>query len=142
MTISDAVRARIREQSGEQCGYCRMPAAWVYASMEIDHIIPKAAGGSDDEDNLWLACPRCNNYKNQQTHAVDPVTRRRVALFNPRIQQWDTHFRWGRDRATIIGRTACGRATVNALKMNLKVSVEGRRAMVRIGVYPPASAQF
>lgn len=137
MTISDTVRARVRQQAGEQCGYCRMLSAWVYASMEIDHIVPKAAGGSDDEDNLWLACPRCNQYKGQQTQAFDGVTRRQVVLFNPRTQKWNEHFRWGRDRATIIGKTACGRATVKALKLNLELSLESRRAMVAIGAYPP-----
>lgn len=137
MTISEAVRARVRQQANEQCGYCRVPSQWVYAPMEIDHIIPKAAGGSDDEDNLWLACPRCNIYKHAQTHAADPLTRRRVALFNPRTQRWDEHFRWGRDKATIIGKTACGRTTVEALKLNLNISVDGRRALVRIGAYPP-----
>ncbi|WP_260441293.1 HNH endonuclease [Microcystis sp. M31BS1] len=35
--------------------------------LEIEHIIPKAKGGSDDEYNLWLACRLCNGYKGRQT---------------------------------------------------------------------------
>ncbi|MCY7332966.1 MAG: HNH endonuclease [Pseudanabaena sp. CAN_BIN31] len=31
--------------------------------LEIDHIIAKATGGTDDEKNLWLACRLCNNFK-------------------------------------------------------------------------------
>lgn len=139
MTISDALRARVRQQAHEQCGYCRVPSAWVYAPMEIDHIQPRAAGGSDDEANLWLACPLCNQYKSAQTHAADPLTRRRVVLFNPRGQVWNEHFRWGRDQATIIGRTACGRATVKALKLNAELAVQLRRGLVEIGAYPPAN---
>lgn len=54
--------------------------------MEIDHIIPQAEGGSDEEANLWLACPRCNGFKGSQTHAVDPDTQQLTRLFNPRQQ--------------------------------------------------------
>jgi hypothetical protein len=25
-------------------------------TLEIEHIIPKALGGSGEEENLWLAC--------------------------------------------------------------------------------------
>lgn len=25
--------------------------------MHLEHIVPIAAGGTSDEDNLWLACP-------------------------------------------------------------------------------------
>lgn len=33
--------------------------------MEIDHIIPEALGGLTEEDNLWLACPLCNEHKKE-----------------------------------------------------------------------------
>lgn len=29
-------------------------------SVHVDHIVPKVAGGRDDEDNLRGACQRCN----------------------------------------------------------------------------------
>lgn len=28
--------------------------------MGLDHIIPLAAGRSDDIENLWIACKQCN----------------------------------------------------------------------------------
>jgi len=31
--------------------------------LEIDHMIPKARGGTDEEANLWLACRMCNSFK-------------------------------------------------------------------------------
>jgi 5-methylcytosine-specific restriction endonuclease McrA len=36
------------------------------ARLEIEHIIPLARGGSDDEGNLWLACPICNGHKSDK----------------------------------------------------------------------------
>nr|WP_277127848.1 HNH endonuclease signature motif containing protein [Chlorogloeopsis fritschii] len=47
--------------------------------MEIDHIIPKAVGGTDDEENLWLASRLCNTFKGIQTHGQDPVTNRNTS---------------------------------------------------------------
>lgn len=76
--------------------------------MEIDHIIPIAAGGASAEDNLWLACPRCNRAKGIQTHAVDPESRLRVRIFNPRAQTWDEHFAWEDAGVRVVGLTPEG----------------------------------
>jgi len=51
--ISEAVWARVRAQAKNQCGYCRSLQKYVLGILEIEHIIPKALGGTDDEENLW-----------------------------------------------------------------------------------------
>lgn len=76
--------------------------------LEIEHIIPRAQGGTDDESNLWLSCSLCNRYKGAQTTAVDPLQGETVRLFNPREQAWSSHFRWSVDGSQIIGMTAVG----------------------------------
>jgi 5-methylcytosine-specific restriction endonuclease McrA len=53
--ISEVVRARVRAAAGDRCGYCRSPQHLVLGSLEIEHTIPTAHGGTDDEENLWLA---------------------------------------------------------------------------------------
>ena len=50
--------------------------------LEIEHIVPTARGGTDAENNLWLACRLCNGYKGTQIHGTDPMTGRRIRLFN------------------------------------------------------------
>jgi hypothetical protein len=95
--------------------------------LEIDHIMPRARGGSDAEDNLWLACRACNLFKDQQTHGRDPLTGRRVRLFHPRHQRWRQHLQWSADGSMILGRTAMGRAPVVALSLNNLVAVTVRR---------------
>lgn len=49
-----------------RCEYCNTEMihdriAW--DAVQFDHIIPKSKGGSDDEENLALACKVCNNAK-------------------------------------------------------------------------------
>ncbi len=82
--IPEAVRARVRAQANHQCGYCLSLQKYVLGVLEIEHIIPKAAGGTDEEENLWLACRLCNSYESIQTQAEDPVTHRQTKLFSPR----------------------------------------------------------
>jgi 5-methylcytosine-specific restriction endonuclease McrA len=111
------VQLRVRQAAGNCCGYCLSPQWFLPWELEIDHIQPAARGGTDEEENLWLSCRSCNSFKGTQTHGYDPVTNRRVRLFNPRSQRWSRHFTWSPD-GQIIGLTASGRATVIALKLN------------------------
>ncbi len=137
-SVSAAVDARIREEAGNRCGYCHAPQELIPAPLEIEHLIPRVPGGSNDPENLWLACRMCNLYKRDQTHARDPQTGRRVRLFNPRKLRWSRHFRWSDDGTRIIGRTVCGRATVVALNLNNQYAVTARRNWIRAGLFPPA----
>jgi 5-methylcytosine-specific restriction endonuclease McrA len=116
--ISPEIEQRVRKAAKNRCGYCLSPQHLVMARLEIEHIIPLAKGGSNDEDNIWLACPLCNRYKGDKTTAVDPETGEVVPLFNPRTQNWFNHFRWTEDGLYIVGLTAIGRATVAALHLD------------------------
>jgi hypothetical protein len=105
--------------------------------LEIEHILPASAGGSDHESNLWLARRSCNGFKREQTYALDPTTGRRVKLFNPRRQRWSVHFRWSDDGIRVLGKTPCGRATITALQLNNVIALTVRRAWVSVGWHPP-----
>jgi len=135
--IPESVRARVRASAQDRCGYCYSQQKYILGILEIEHIIPKAAGGLDDEENLWLACRPCNSYKSTQTHAKDPVTNRNVKLFNPRQQKWSRHFIWSENGDRILGVTATGRATVLALQLNNPYAVTVRQAWVSAGWHPP-----
>jgi hypothetical protein len=135
--IPDRLRAKVAEEAGHRCGYCLSPQQLIPFVLEIDHLIPTARGGSDEGDNLWLACHACNLHKGEQIEGLDPETEQFVPLFNPRRQKWSEHFGWSEDGVEVIGRTACGRATVNALQMNREVAVVVRRNWVAAGWHPP-----
>jgi 5-methylcytosine-specific restriction endonuclease McrA len=80
---ADVVR-RVWAAPGRRCGYCLAPQHLVFVSLEIEHVVPLAAGGTDDEPNLWLACPICNGHKSSKTAGVDPETAEAVPIFHPR----------------------------------------------------------
>lgn len=105
--------------------------------LEVEHIVPLAAGGTDAEENLWLACRNCNGFKHSKTHATDPLTNLETRIFNPRKQDWAEHFEFNPERAEIIGKTPCGRATVVALRLNYEQAVKARTLWVSVGFYPP-----
>lgn len=77
-------------------------------------------------ENLCYACPHCNIAKSNRTTGLDPKTGNIVRLFNPRIDDWDKHFRWHRTWELLVGQTAIGRATIVALNMNDKLLQEAR----------------
>jgi hypothetical protein len=62
-----------------------------------------------------------------------------VPVYNPRRQVWSEHFEWSRDGTQILGRTACGRATVIALRLNNLIAVTVRRHWVAAGWHPPSA---
>ena len=136
--IPAAVQRRIRTQARNRCGYCLSPQSLVIGTLEIEHLLPQAKGGSDDEANLWLACSVCNKHKSDKISATDPETGETVPLFNPRTQNWFEHFQWSEDGLRVIGLTTIGRATVEALHLsdNPRVLVV-RSNWVRAGWHPP-----
>jgi len=110
------LRRLVVSRAGDRCEYCRLAQKGQEATFHIDHILPKVAGGRTNAVNLALACVSCSLRKEARRSGIDPGTRRTVALFHPRRQNWQDHFRWEGFR--IVGITATGRATVAALQLN------------------------
>ena len=136
--IPAELRRQVREDAGHRCGYCRISELISATESVIDHILPESAGGSTARENLWLVCTRCNQFKGSKTQAADSQTGEVVPLFNPRTQVWTEHFSWSEDGTEIVGRTACGRATVDALCLNRELVILARRRWVSVGWHPPA----
>lgn len=135
--ISEEIRLKIYKTAQNRCGYCPSHQRYVMSKLEIEHIFPKALGGADEEENLWLACALCNRYKGMQIEGYDNETQAYVSLFNPRKQIWTEHFFWSKDKTQIVGLTAIGRATVKALRLNNEIAVEVHRNWVLAGWHPP-----
>jgi hypothetical protein len=105
--------------------------------LTIEHITPKAKGGKDENENLWMSCRLCNEKKGVLLEALDPDTGETVSLFNPRTQTWSDHFIWSEDGSRIIPKTAIGRVTVDVLSLNDELRVHARAIWVKAGYHPP-----
>lgn len=131
------MRQEVARRANHCCSYCHSQEQVAGMLFTVDHIIPQALGGSDDLDNLCLACWDCNRIKQAHVTGVDPSSGNRVPLFHPHRQRWPDHFAWDQDGAVIIGTTEVGRATVEQLQLNRPFLVRARRQWIRVGWHPP-----
>lgn len=56
-------RKNILRRDNYKCAYCGRSDLM----LTVDHVVPKARGGSDSWENLVTACTRCNNIKGDRT---------------------------------------------------------------------------
>ncbi|MEE3718671.1 HNH endonuclease signature motif containing protein [Tumidithrix elongata RA019] len=142
MTISTISRQRIRNRAKFLCEYCHSSEEASTSRFTFDHLIPQSLGGKDNEDNLALACHRCNGRRYNFTDGIDPETQATVPLFNPRQNKWSEHFIWSINGQKILGVSPIGRATIDRLDMNDErhddASIQrARRLWIRGGWHPP-----
>lgn len=74
-SVPRGLRAEILERDGNRCRSCgwrpgdpvpQKNGRSLYRGLEIDHIRPQSAGGSDDPSNLQVLCTSCNGSKGAQ----------------------------------------------------------------------------
>lgn len=59
--MNERTRRAVWRKYGNRCAYCGKEIA--YKDMQVDHLIPKRANGTDDIENLMPSCRMCNHYK-------------------------------------------------------------------------------
>jgi HNH endonuclease len=143
--INEATKQSVRERAKYLCEYCHSLELLSANRFTIDHIVPRSLGGSDDLDNLALACRRCNERRYNFVAGIDPETQEIAPIFNPRQQQWADHFVWTLDGTVIQGSTPIGRATcirfdLNDMRYPENDSIRQTRIFwTRTGLHPPSN---
>ena len=117
------------------CEYCGLSQKGQEATFHIDHVIPVSAGGQTVAENLALACVSCSLRKAARQTTIDPQSGKEVPLYSPRRDLWHKHFRW--EGAYLVGLTATGRATIEALDMNRGLILAIREEEAALGRHPP-----
>ena len=86
------LREQMLAEQGTQCSLCgceMITGAYRPNTATLDHIVPRARGGTDVPGNLRLACMRCNSTRHHQL--ADPATHARalaaIAANKARCQQ-------------------------------------------------------
>lgn len=136
MHIPEELRTRVITQAGDRCEYCGLAQIGQEATFHIDHIHPASLGGRTELENLALACVSCSLRKGAKISALDHQSGAVVPLFHPRRDLWNLHFRWSGPQ--IVGISAPGRATIEALVMNRSITLGIRREEALRGRHPPA----
>ena len=65
--VPDSLRYLVLTAAGGRCALCG--ATNKEQPLEIDHIIPRSRGGTNDLDNLQVLCGPCNRSKSNRDHA-------------------------------------------------------------------------
>lgn len=126
----------IEERARGCCEYCHCPAAFSPQPFVMEHIIPKSKGGTSTLDNLALACQGCNGAKYTKVEAWDDATQKMIPLFNPRVHNWQEHFRWSEDAETLESFSQIGFVTIETLKLNRQEVINLRRLLHQAGLHP------
>lgn len=73
--ITPQRRRAIYRRDGKRCLWCN---GW--GQKTLDHFVPRSLGGTDETENLFTACMRCNRRRgNQSALAYACMKRGRVA---------------------------------------------------------------
>jgi len=133
--VNPLLADRVWRRANRTCEYCRVSQSFDLLTFQIDHIIARKHHGTDDFDNLALACFACNNHKGPNIAGIDGDSGAVVQLFHPRRDRWEEHFEW--NGALLVGLTPVGRVTVEVLAINLSHRMHLREALIAEGVFPP-----
>jgi 5-methylcytosine-specific restriction endonuclease McrA len=141
--MKDEIKQAVRQRAKYLCEYCHSSERLSASRFTVDHLTPRSLGGSDDLNNLALACRRCNERRYNFVAGIDPETQETVPIFNPRLQEWDDHFIWREggiviDGVTSVGRATCIRLDLNDTRYPAAESIrETRRFWMKTGLHPP-----
>lgn len=122
--IPEDLRQFVVDRANGKCEYCFSDQINAIYSHEVDHIISEKHGGITEESNLAFACFDCNRNKGSDIAEIDPKTGKLSGLYNPRLENWDDHFKV--NGYFIEGKTSKGRATAELLKMNDPQKIDER----------------
>lgn len=126
MSISPAVRSKVRERANFSCEYCGISETDAGGELTLDHFHPLSSNGSDDEDNLVYACYRCNIYKGEYWSDKPD----QIRVFDPRTDDRDEHF-WLSESGNLFALTESGEITIKLLRLNRSPLVAKRRQKYR-----------
>lgn len=115
MAISRRLRFEILKRDGYRCFYCKTDEK----KLTVDHVVPKALGGTDDPTNLVAACGTCNNGK-ASTNPEAPL----VAQAREDAMRWQMAWTAAVEEATRDGQQR--KKDIAKVKKNYVAAYRGR----------------
>jgi len=134
--FSKAQRDYVTDRANGYCEYCRIHNSFSPATFHLDHFNPLSQGGSDDIENIVLACGGCNERKSNLMLVIEPISGEESNLFNPRTEDWFEHFTWSEDYTILSGITPTGIVTEKLLELNRLGCINLRKSMLALKAAP------
>lgn len=132
--VPSRVRSQVASRARHTCEYCLVHSDYAVFAHEVDHVLARKHGGTNEMGNLAYACAQCNRFKGSDIAGPDPETGEVVTLFNPRVHRWEDHFTL--DGPLIVPLTSTGRATIRLLQLYQIDRLLLRRELIAKGRYP------
>jgi hypothetical protein len=90
--MDDETRLKVWRRDGFKCVYCGYDARgsfekWWHSRLTVDHLKPRARGGTDDLANYVTACGACNAAKHAHDFASVDEAKRWVRLYQDECAQ-------------------------------------------------------
>jgi hypothetical protein len=117
----------LRRRYNYACGYCNVTEVDVGGELTVDHFQPRAAGGSDDMDNLVYACQRCNSYKHR-FWPTDKEIRQGNRLLHPLRDDLSRHVQLNYASGKLEPLSPTGHFHITLLQLNRPQLVKHRLA--------------
>jgi hypothetical protein len=136
--VGASLRRSVATRARHLCEYCLIHEDDTYLGCQVDHVISEKHGGKTQSNNLGYVCTYCNRAKGTDIGSIVGSTGQFTRFFNPRIDRWSEHF--SLHAARIEPLTPIGEVTARILGFNQAERILERRALERIGRYPPAAA--
>lgn len=76
--VKPGIRREVFARDGNECIYCKRTE-----DLTLDHKVPECRGGSNEAENLQVACRVCNGDKRHMTHDEYSSWAGRVTLLKP-----------------------------------------------------------
>jgi 5-methylcytosine-specific restriction endonuclease McrA len=84
--MHEQLRQTVPERPDHRCECCCLPQdAEPFFAYHVEHIVARQHGGSDDNENLALACYHCNAHKDRTSA---DLTRKAERLSDSLIRGW------------------------------------------------------
>lgn len=90
MAVTQRSRFEVLRRCNFACYYCGVPAPIV--RLEIEHVLPRALGGTDHQSNLVAACRECNGGKRDSIPSPELLDRVRDD-YCAYVQAFDSYYR-------------------------------------------------
>lgn len=129
-------RETVESRAGRRCEYCRAPQPATGIRYHLEHVFPESLGGTDEVDNLALACPTCNYYKSNHLLGIDEKRFNWPAAVQSKERPMARTFDFDSSTLRLKGKTDTGKGTVNRFLMNNSMQLEARRLWVELELYP------